>query len=1083
MNARVKLILGITFFFLVFLGTIAYFSIKRLEGDTQWIDHSHQIIHSLQKTYADLKEAQTNYAEFLLTQKNQYSSACESSMDKLGGDILQADNLATGDPILQKNMDQLRSLIENKSASMREGLAYVKAGRTDLAVKPIQTEEVKKTDREVKNLVDQMSGVQIWLLKSRQAFEQAGTQKNVRFMVVGTLLALLACGLAGYSINRYIHERQEALNNLKSSEEKFRFLAESANDAFITTDSGGKISDVNPAGETLFGYSKEELGGKPLSLLLPPKPGDEPGGIFFGKFAAMTPDVKTLELSGRKKDGTELPLELSLSQWKTREGVFYTTIIRDIMERKFFIKTLLNNEHRLFQFLDAIPVGVLVRDPSGAPYYANQKAKEIFGQDIVKAVPPGKMSTESGKLFVSHTGEPYPADKLPSQLALTGLKSHVDDMEVRTPDGKTYLEAWGAPILDENGLVKFSLASFIDVTHQKQITESLKEREEFFRNLFEEGPIGMTLTFSDGIMVNVNRAFSDMLGRPKSELVGHSYLDFTFPDDRAVDQSLTQKLFERILPRYQVEKRFVTKKGEILWCKVSASVIRDLNDEPLFRLAIVENITDQKSSEMVLKESEEKFRTLTESANDAIISADSKGLVIFFNPTAEKIFGYSRDEILGRPISQLMAEASWKKNFALIQNYLATGEATIPGRTFELTGRRKSGQEFPAQISYFSWKTSSGLFFTSIMRDITEQKEAETALRESEERFRSVTDSANDAIVSADSNGNIIYSNVAATRLFGYSIREMYGRSLTSLLSEKSLQGHEDEFRKAFAGGASPLVGRNTEWVGKSKDGRDFPLDLSLYTWLTDAGVFVTALLRDITERKQIEEMKDDLISVVSHQLKTPVAEINGYIENMLDGLAGSLQPKQREYLEDMREIGMENYRLISDLLSLSKIERGVITVNLQPVSLRQILESSIRDYEDIIRRKGLQLIQDMEDGEIMVETDAEKTVETIRNIVNNAIKCTDRGAITLKIRSEGSFGVIEVRDTGIGMSPETLGRLFTKERVMGAEAARAGAGLGLYIAKNFMELQKGGIGVVSEVGKGSSFFVKIPKVKGAVHV
>ena len=955
MNARVKLILGIILFFLLFLGTIAYFSIKRLESDTQWIDHSHQIIHSLQKTYADLKDAQTNYAEFLLTQKSQYASACGTSMGKLDEDIHQADSLTSSDPILQKDMDQLRALIEKKSASMRDGLAYVKAGRPDLAVKPIQTEDVKKTDKEIKNLVDQMSGVQIWLLKSRQAFETAGTQKNIRFMIVGTLLALLACGLAGYSINRYIHERQEALNHLKASEEKFRFLAESANDAFITTDSSGKISDVNPAGEALFGYSRTELKGKPLSLLLPPKPENEPGGFFFEKFAAMTLGVRTLELSGRKKDGTEFPLELSLSQWRTHDGVFYTTIIRDIMERKFFIKTLLNNEHRLFQFLDAIPVGVLVRDPSGAPYYANQKAKEIFGRDVIKTMPPGAPSAETERLFVSDTGEPYPADKLPSQLALKGQKAHADDLEVRSQDGKAYLEAWGAPILDENGMVKFSLTSFIDVTHQKQITESLKEREEFFRNLFEEGPIGMTLSFSDGVFVNVNRAFSEMLGYPKNELVGRSHLDFTFPEDKAVDQNLTQKLFEKLLPRYQVEKRLITKRGEILWCKVSASVIRDLNDEPLFRLAIIENITDQKNSEMVLKESEEKFRTLTESANDAIISADSKGLVIFFNPTAEKIFGYTHDEIFGQPISQLMTEASWKANLNLIQSYLTSGKATIPGRTFELRGKRKNGDEFPAEISYFSWKTSSGLFFTSIVRDIT--------------------------------------------------------------------------------------------------------------------------------ERRQVEEMKTDLVSVVSHQLKTPVAEINGYIENMLDGLSGELQPKQREYLEDMREIGLENYRLISDLLSLSKIERGVITVNLSPVSLQQIAEASIRDYEDIIRRKGLKLNLEIDEDEILVQADAEKTVETLRNIINNAIKCTDRGAITLKTRAEGPFGVIEVRDTGIGMSPETLKRLFTKERVMGTEASRAGAGLGLYIAKSFMELQNGSIDVVSKVGTGSAFSIKIPMVKGDAHV
>src|SRR5579871_298702 len=725
MNARVKLILGIIFFFIVFLGTIAYFSIKRLESDTQWIDHSHQIIHSLQITYAGLKDAQTHYTEYLLTHKDSYASASESDMAKLEEELTRAEGLSSGDILLARDMDLLQSLIKKKTDTIRAGLGYVKDGRSELAVRPIQNEEEKRTDRQIKDLVEQMSGLQIWALKTRQAFDQANTLKNVRFMTFGTFLGLLACGLAGYSINRYIHERQEALNHLKSSEEKFRFLAETANDAFITTDSQGLICDVNPAGEAMFGYEKKELVGRPFSHLMPRFFEDDQGPHSFDQFVAMSQGFKTLELAGRKKDSAEFPLELSLSKWKTREGLFYTAIIRDILERRFFVKTLLNNEHRLFQFLDAIPVGVLVRDPTGGPYYANQKAKYIFGPDIIKAAQPGNLPTEAGRLFSSETGEPYPVENLPSALALKGFQSHIDDMEVRTPGGKIYLEAWGSPILDENGNVKFALTSFIDITHQKQITESLKEREEFFRNLFEEGPIGMNLAFSDGVLVNVNRAFSEMMGYPKNDLVGHSYVDFTFPEDVAMEKNLNQKLFDKILPHYQIEKRYVTKKGEILWCKVSASVIRDLNDEPLFRLAIVENITDQKTSDMVLKESEEKFRTLTESANDAIISADSQGRVIFFNPTAEKIFGYGREEILGHPISGLMSETSWKSNFGLIQNYLSTGKATIPGRTFELVGRRKSGEKFPAEISYFSWKTQSGLFFTSIMRDITERKQIE----------------------------------------------------------------------------------------------------------------------------------------------------------------------------------------------------------------------------------------------------------------------------------------------------------------------------------------------------------------------
>ncbi len=214
----------------------------------------------------------------------------------------------------------------------------------------------------------------------------------------------MICGLATYFINRQINDRQSVLNHLKSSEEKFRFLAETANDSFITTDSVGKITDVNSAGEGMFGYSKSELLGKPLSLLMPPKLPQEETDPSFEKFVSTVSGVRTLEIPGLKKDSTLFPMEISVSKWETSDGIFYTSIVRDITERKFFIKTLLNNEHRLFQFLDAIPMGVLVRDPTGSPYYSNHAHDVLCGTDLVKNKTPIDQTPEIQRLFHRRNG-------------------------------------------------------------------------------------------------------------------------------------------------------------------------------------------------------------------------------------------------------------------------------------------------------------------------------------------------------------------------------------------------------------------------------------------------------------------------------------------------------------------------------------------------------------------------------------------------------------------------------------------------------------------------------------------------------
>ena len=954
---KVRLIFGAIVFSLFCIGLFVYINIKRLETNTDWVDHSHRIIHSLQKIYADLKDTQTNYADFLLTKNQNFSKSCESGLDNLDLEIQDTDALVGDDMLWRQNMDDLKTSIGKRMTYMREGLAYVRAGRPDLAIGKIQSESEKKSNKAIKELIARMSGMQIWMLKTRNDFELSNTRKNIRFMVFGTLSVILACGLAFYFIVRQINERHAALSRLKTNEERFRFLAENASEAFVTSDARGDIVDINPAAEIMFGYSKTELIGQNLTRLMPEEFLKTHGEKSFSQFLAMTnpkSGVSAVELMARKNDSTEFPVEVSLSSWETKDGVFHTTITRDITERKFFMKTLLKNEHRLFQFLEAIPVGILVRDKFGIPYYSNQAAKNILGRDVMKDSDMAKIS-EVYQAYRAGTNELYPSHKFPIVRAVNGDKSFIDDMEIRHPGKIVPVQVWGAPIFDENGEVKYALAAMIDATHQKEITESLQSREEFFRNLFEEGPIGMTLSFPDSTYVNVNRAFANILGLPKDQIIGKSFLEFTHPDDLPSEQLLSQKLFDKLIPKYELEKRYITQKGQTIWCKLSASSIRDINDEPLFRLAVVENITDQKEAELAIKESEEKFRRVFSESPLGMSFIGRDGIIEDTNKAFSDMLGYSHEEL-------------------------------VQTNVYDIT--------HPDDIE--------------ISRTLSQARAGGQRTKNVEKRY-------------ITKDGKTIWTNV------------------------------------------TPLL-------MKEKDGNSYR---------------VLSIVEDISERKQIEDMKNDLVSVVSHQLKTPVAEINGYIENMLEGLAGALSPKQERYLLDMKSIGMENYRLISDLLSMSKIERGVITVDPQPVPLGQFIELAFRDYETLIQKKGLELIIDNDPEGVWVLADSDKTVETLRNIINNAIKCTDRGSITIRLKTDGAFGVIEVVDTGIGMSEETLKRLFTKDRALGAEAGRSGAGLGLYIAKNFMNLQNGDITVTSIKDKGTCFSVKIPlsSKERAAHV
>jgi signal transduction histidine kinase len=206
------------------------------------------------------------------------------------------------------------------------------------------------------------------------------------------------------------------------------------------------------------------------------------------------------------------------------------------------------------------------------------------------------------------------------------------------------------------------------------------------------------------------------------------------------------------------------------------------------------------------------------------------------------------------------------------------------------------------------------------------------------------------------------------------------------------------------------------------------------------------------------------------------VGEINGYIENLLEGLAGELTAKQRDYLMDMREIGMNNYRLICDFLNLSKIERGLMSATLQKIPVKDIVQLGLRDYESTIARKGLKLsLEGMENG-FCAMADRDKMVETLRNLISNAIKFTDKGAITFRVEADEKAVRLLVMDTGPGISEVAMKQMFSQKRILGEEAGRAGAGIGLYIVKHFMEAQGGSVQVETKKGKGTTFTLVVPR-------
>jgi two-component system sensor histidine kinase ResE len=270
----------------------------------------------------------------------------------------------------------------------------------------------------------------------------------------------------------------------------------------------------------------------------------------------------------------------------------------------------------------------------------------------------------------------------------------------------------------------------------------------------------------------------------------------------------------------------------------------------------------------------------------------------------------------------------------------------------------------------------------------------------------------------------------------------------------------------------------NHEYSMLRKDGSTYPaLIYSNAIVKNGQPVGIRGIIVDITERKKVEQMKSDFVSFISHQLRTPVAGLMAYIDNMLEGIVGELNGKQIEYLTEMRDVCARGNRLIADLLNVSRLERGILVANINPVDLRSAVDIAVKEYGQSIKEKGLSLnIQEANRG-IVVLADSDKLVEVLKNVIHNAYKFTKAGSISIEISSEGNQGIVKIKDSGIGMTEAMKKDLFKKEKVFGgAVAVGGGAGLGLYIAKGFMKLQGGDITVESDMGKGSTFIISLPR-------
>jgi PAS domain S-box-containing protein len=328
-------------------------------------------------------------------------------------------------------------------------------------------------------------------------------------------------------------------------------------------------------------------------------------------------------------------------------------------------------------------------------------------------------------------------------------------------------------------------------------------------------------------------------------------------------------------------------------------------------------------------------------------------------------------------------------------------------------------------------------------------------------KFKQTVDSSTDAIEITLPDQTIIYVNKKFEKLTGYSSNELIGQT-SNIVS--SGQTPERVYKSMWDTLGNGDTFKTSELIKRRKDGSEYTAELSIYTVKEgDESIFYIAIHNDVTEREKINTMKTTFVSMVSHQLKTPSAQIKGFIENMLDGVTGEINEKQKEYLGFILNIAVSNNRLIEDLLNVSRIERGVLKVDCKTESLKVIVERAWGPLSEVASNRDIQLNdRNLHDAEVLV--DSTKMTEALRNLMDNAIKFSpDKGVVTVSSTIAGGEVLLRVIDQGSGFPDEVLTEVLEGNRVWSGAVTAGGTGVGLYLAKQFIELQKGEIKVSRE--------------------
>lgn len=753
------------------------------------------------------------------------------------------------------------------------------------------------------------------------------------------------------------------------------------------------------------------------------------------------------------------------------------------------------SEERSRIVMDSSLNAIITVDAKGRITFWNNQATTTFGYSSKEVL--GKVFTE----FVIPPRDKTYWERAINQYLTEGynefLNKQVELICVHKSGIEFMAEISIIPIT-QNGAT-FFCAFLQDISKRKEAENQLSENLVLLKTLLANLQSGIMVEDMDRKIVFTNQLFcnmrnitlspTEMIGKDCRELINNTKLLFK------KEREFVDRVNEILTKKEIVISELIEAKNNKFYERDYIPIIID--EQYKGHLWKYTDVTLRIQNQNLLEQSEERNRNIMNASLNAIIIIDKNARITFWNSQAEYIFGWKKDDVLGKKLTETIIPKQHHNGHNIgMKQYFANGEGPVLNKNIELPAINQNGEEFPVEIAIIPIKENGELFFCSFIQDISERKKAENKLKYQEEKYRNIISNMNLGLIEVDNDEIIQFANQSFAAMSGYDLKDLigknpseifvFGENVDKMQYKKELrnQGVSDVYQIPVKDKSGELKWWAISGAPNYDDQGNLIGSVGIHLDITDQKQLEIDLKQQKIRAEEASKAKEVFLANMSHEIRTPLNAIIGFLRELSKQ---ELTDLQKKYIDNSSIASKHLLAILNNILDISKIEAGEMELEKEDFIFAESIDKIINILHPLANQKGLRLTAIIDQNiSAVFKADSLRIEQILFNLVGNSLKFTNKGKIDLKcevITDHANFQkiLIKVIDTGIGMDQKYTETIFNKFSQEDKAITRkfGGTGLGMAITKELVSLMHGDINIESEKGVGTTFFITLPIEKG----